>query len=339
MSAQTSGFPAARLVAAGLVARPDTVAEIRETVGDPHSGPGGRAYRVTMAGGLSVEVLPERGLDLGSLWYAGQPIAWRSALGPRGAGADPAGVGWIGRFTGGILATCGLDNIGPARDGLDLHGSHHGTPAEDVVLTRTDAGVQVSGTIDSSGVFGRRVEVRRRILVHADTPAVSVRDVVTNLGTTPAATPLLYHLNFGAPLVMPGTRIEIDARLSAVRDIASADFDWHAFPEPTTDVLEHVVEHRGLRAGEDGVIEAVVRSAAVPVTATIRWRPEELPRCFQWVYPTRGGWALGIEPANSPLFGPDRFGPDAGAPVLQPGESRQSGIVLELSTGSPGSLA
>ncbi|HEY3410756.1 MAG TPA: DUF4432 family protein, partial [Propionicimonas sp.] len=118
-----------------FVALADAVAEVREQVGDPHSGAGGRSIRVSLYGGLTFEVLPERGLDIGSLWYAGSPIAWRSALPAAGPLAGPDGQGWIGSFTGGMLATCGLDNIGPARDGYGLHGSHHSVRAVDVAVT------------------------------------------------------------------------------------------------------------------------------------------------------------------------------------------------------------
>lgn len=40
--------------------------------------------------------------------------------------------------------------------------------------------------------------------------------------------------------------------------------------------------------------------------------------------------AVGIEPTNAPLFGPDRSGPHAGAPVLEPGETRTAGVTLTL---------
>jgi hypothetical protein len=321
---------ARELLASGYIAQPDALAEIRETVDDPHSGRGGRALRITMAGGLSVEVLPDRGLDLGCLWFAGQPIAWRSALGPRGAHADPAGAGWIGRFGGGMLATCGMDNIGPERDGMGLHGSHHATPAQDVAVRRQpDASVVVEGVIDSSAVFGRRVHVERRIEIAAGQPRLQVRDVVVNDGPTVAAAPVLYHLNFGAPLLMPGTEVKLSAGRRTPRDYMSSTFDWHHFPGATNDVVEAVWEHTDLDT-VNKVVRAQILSPAPDLTASVEWHVDELPRCIEWIYPTRGGWALGVEPTNAPLFGPDRTGEHAGAPLLEPGERRSSGFTLQL---------
>lgn len=321
---------AQELLAAGYIAQPDALAEIREEVDDPHSGRGGRALRVSMAGGLSVEVLPDRGLDLGSLWFAGQPIAWRSALGPRGASDDPTGAGWIGRFGGGMLATCGLDNIGPERDGRGLHGSHHATPAHDVTVRRlADASVVVEAVIDSSAVFGRRVHVERRIEIAAGRPVLQISDVVVNDGPTVAAAPVLYHLNFGAPLLMPGTEIKLSAGRRTPRDYTSSTFDWHHFPQATSDVVEAVWEHADLDS-VNGVVRAQILSPSQDLKASVEWRVDELPRCIEWLYPTRGGWVLGIEPTNAPLFGPERAGEHAGAPVLEAGERRSSGFTLQL---------
>ncbi|MFV0633067.1 DUF4432 family protein [Demequina sp.] len=321
---------ASTLLAEGYVSRADAIAEVRYVASDPFAS-SSRAIHVRTLGGLSVEILPERGLDLGSVWWCGYPIAWRSALGPRGASSDPASSGWIGRFEGGMLATCGVDNIGPARDGLGLHGSHHLTSAFDVAVTRDrDHAVTITGTVDSSSVFGRCVEVRRRIRLDADVPRVTVRDMIINLGTTPAPTPVLYHLNFGAPFLMPATAIEVDAEQTLARDALTGGADWMSYPEPTDEVREYVWEHSGIVPDAAGGSSVAIRSSSLPATAVVSWRAEELPRCVQWVYPARRGWALGIEPTNAPIFGPARDHPDAGAPILEPGEARSSGFTLEL---------
>jgi hypothetical protein len=320
------------LLAQGLVSRPDAVAEIREIIGDPRSGRNAVGYRITVAGGVSVEVLPERGLDLGSLWFANYPIAWRSPLEIRGAHADPAGEGWIGRFGGGMLVTCGLDNIGPAREGMGLHGSHHGTAAVDVAVRRTaEGGVTIEGAVDSAKVFGRQVYLYRRIDVAPDHGEVSVSDRVVNEGTTPAAVPILYHLNFGAPFLMPAAQIEVAADRHTPREDTSERFGWTSYPQPTTEVVEAVWEHTRLVAGEDESARAGVRSDALGLTATITWNARALPRCLEWLYPTVKGWALGIEPANAPIFGPERSAPNAGAPVLEPGDEQETGFTLSLS--------
>ncbi|RJF43922.1 DUF4432 family protein [Actinomyces sp. 2119] len=328
-AATSTSLSARELLAAGLVAQPDAVAEVREEVRDPRSGPGSRALRVTTLGGVSVEVLPDRGLDLGSLWFNSIPVSWRSALGPRGGAVDPADEGWIGRFGGGLLVTSGVDHIGPPEQGHGLHGTHHLTPASDVAVRRLDDGsVEVSGAIDSSVVFGRHVLVKRKITVGVDRPRVEVRDTIRNTGPVPAAVPILYHSNLGAPLVLPGTRVEVPGSTRTPRTPEAERLGWQAFPEPTDEVIEGVWEHTGFAPG---AVQAVVTAPEDAVRLTMSWDGAELPRCMQWVHPTRGGWVLGVEPASAPLFGPDRSGEHLGAPVLEPGQERASGVVYELS--------
>jgi hypothetical protein len=64
---------------------------------------GDRALVLRLAGGLSLDVLPDRGLDIGAAWWAGVPIAWRS---PHLVDPGPAET-WENRFLGGLLATKG----------------------------------------------------------------------------------------------------------------------------------------------------------------------------------------------------------------------------------------
>lgn len=325
------------LLAAGYVGSLDTVVQIRELVGDPHGGAGARAYALTLAGGLSFEVLRERGLDIGACWYDGQPIAWRSPLGSPGLAPTPSD--WLGRFGGGLLVTCGLDNVGAPRGRYGQHGSHHDTRAHDVAVQRvTDEdgtpGVQVTGTIDSVEVFGRRVRVYREILALADDPAIRITDRILNEGAWPAPVALLYHLNFGAPLVLPGTRIQIDAAEHDLREPTDVADDWTTYPKPIDHLSEAVWRHTGLDT-RNGIATARVTSPE-GLTATVSWRSAELPDLVEWTFPSRNSWALGIEPCNAPLWGPAREAEGAGIPVLAPGEGLTTSVTVRVGAAGHG---
>jgi hypothetical protein len=326
----TMDITAVQLLGAGYIGSTDAVVQIRELAGDPHSGSGGRAYAITLAGGLAFEVLPDRGLDIGAVWYANQPIGWRSPLGSPGLAPTPSD--WLGRFGGGLLVTCGLDNIGSPRGAYGQHGSHHDTRAHDVAVQRVTEpdrmGVRITGTIDSVEVFGRRVRTYRTITSYADDPAVHISDHVVNEGAWAASVALLYHLNFGAPMVLPGTTIAVDADDHEPRDTESGT-GWQEFPGVIDEVGETVWQHRGLRT-VDGIATASVTSPT-GLSAQVSWRTAELPRLVEWIFPPRHSWALGIEPANAPIFGPDRDEPDAGIPVLAPGESFTTQVSVRLS--------
>ena len=63
--------------------------------------------------GLSFDVLPGRGMDIGFAEYKGMPLCWRSSTGEIAAAHyEPQGEGWLRGFSGGLMATCGLTTAG-----------------------------------------------------------------------------------------------------------------------------------------------------------------------------------------------------------------------------------
>jgi hypothetical protein len=312
------------LLTHGLVAHPDAVAAA-DQVRDAH---GERKIVVRLSGGLSFEVLPDAGLDVGGVWWSGYPVAWRSPSPAHRAATDrePA---WVTAWTGGLVTTAGPDNIGVPRAGFGQHGSYHRIPAEEVAVQRLDgprgAGFVVRGAVRNVEAFGRRVTVHREIEAWTDSGTLEVRDVVANDGVEPVAVPLLYHMNVGAPFVTPGATVEFDAHGTDAREEHPTVPDPHVLPEPSDEIREAVFEH-ALDAPS-----VTVRSVALGATMRFTWTGDTLPRFFEWVWPTRGGWVLGIEPANAPMWGPDRdVEPGAGAPVLAPGEQIRTAVTIAI---------
>lgn len=321
--------PSATLVDDGLVPLVDAVAEVHSQTRD-----GARVISVRMAGGFTLDVLPDRGLDLGSAWWAGLPVAWRS---PNLVDPGP-GFGWEERFLGGLLATCGPDNIGAPRGSSGQHGTHHLSPAHDVSWWRGRRGgeveVRVRGLIGHTSLAGPRIVVEREIVLTTGAPVVRVEDVVRNVGDTPAAVPLLYHVNLGAPLVAPGSRLVVDGVGTPVtREPLPPGREPGVLPEPAPGLAPVVAEHR-VTPGPDGHGRASVVRATVPgeadVAIEVTWPLATLPRLSSWTWPARGAWVLGVEPSNAPLFGPERDAEHAGAPVLAPGAQLRTGVQVAV---------
>src|SRR5215212_6968217 len=125
------------------VGRLEQVAGIQPFVFDDGPARGVSALRFRTGGGLSLDVLCDRGMDLGAAEYRGVPLAW---LSPTGVVApqfrELQGEGWLRSFGGGLLVTCRLQNVGEpsVRNGeeLGLHGRISNTPA--TVLARGPVG-------------------------------------------------------------------------------------------------------------------------------------------------------------------------------------------------------
>jgi hypothetical protein len=98
-----------------------------------------------------------------------------------------------------------------------------------------------------------------------------------------------------------------------------------------TDVLtESVFEHLGLESDAEGYAGVLVRNEAIGMSVRVRWSLGTLPRLYQWILPTRGRWALGIEPANAALFGVDDDGFPASTDRVAPGDTRTNELVIDV---------
>lgn len=329
----TSARPA-DLVAQGLVARPGHLAVVEDTVGV--TGSRGRVLRARVLDGLDVEILCDRGLDVGAVWFNGRPLSWSSPI--RDASRLPGAMGrdWLTRFNGGLVTTCGLENIGPATPTDGMHGSHSSQLAHEVTwrseVSEDGPKVVVTGTIDSARLFGRRVYVYRTIIVHAPAdgqPYVSVTDTVRNEGVMPATTALLYHVNFGAPTVLPGTRILVEASAVTEREPCPSVPSEKELPESTTEMTEAVFEYAGVPVSHARAT-ALLRTPGMDRDVEVTWSADTLPRLCQWVFPTRGGWALALEPGNAPMWGADRVGESNGAPLLSPGAEFTASVRIRV---------
>jgi len=199
-----------------------------------------------LAGAIDVVVRPHRGLDLGAASFEGRPFAW---LTPLGEHAPTVPGDWWASWGGGLMTTCGLDNVGEPADGLPLHGTYNYLPARSV---ETD-GNRISGTVADA----RGVVVHRAIVNDPSRGHLRLADMTSNTGREPQPAPLLYHCN-----LLPG-EVEIDSE---------AVERWRLPEAGAERVYEHIGAQRSrVRIGE--------------LTVEIR---SSLPRLWQWVAPERG---------------------------------------------------
>jgi hypothetical protein len=179
------------------------------------------------------------------------------------------------------------------------------------------------------------VVVEREIVAGTGRPWVDVHDVVRNTGHEPVAVPLLYHVNLGAPLLRPGARLLVDAGEPVLREPLPPGRDPVTLPAPALGLDAVVAEHPRVRPS-GGRARAVLTGTGRDAEVVVEWTADTLPRLCTWVYPAAGAWVLGVEPANAPLFGPERDGPGAGAPVLAAGEHWRTSVRIGVRTTTEG---
>ena len=294
---------------------------------------GVRAVEVKTGGGLSFLVLIDRGLDIGMAEYKGVPLAYVSpTLYAHPSYFEPERLGWLrGAFLG-LLTTCGLTYAGaPTVDmgeELGLHGRYSYCPAEGFSVEHEWDGdecyVVVRGAAREVSFFGPNVVLRREVRARLGGRSIEVRDVVANEGYERQPLMVLYHFNFGFPVVDEGARVVLTSRLYVPRDeeamVGAERFDeLHA---PVRGYREKVYFH-DMAADEEGYAYAGIVNEALGLGVYVKFRRDQLNRLIQWKMLGEQFYVVGLEPANCLVLGRAREREWGTLQFIGPGESRE----------------
>jgi hypothetical protein len=301
--------------------------------------------QVRTGAGLAYSVLPTRGLDIGLVEFKGAPLSWLSPNGEvHPAYFEGRGSGWLRTAAGGLLMTCGLTQVGSPgiEDGeeLGLHGRAHHTPARQVCAEGFWEGDEyltvVKGKVEETSIFGCNLRLTRQISSHLGKNQIVIRDVVENAGFDPAPHMLLYHFNFGFPLLDSQSQVCFPPATVIPREPEmpiEGLGDWHL---PEAACQERVYYHENLSPGADGTTFVTVRnphfpSTGRPLTVRLAWEMRNLPVLVQWKMPGEGIHVLGIEPANCHVEGRTAERERGTLVMLAPGQVKEYNLELSLS--------
>lgn len=302
--------------------------------------------RVRTGGGLEYHVVPARGLDISLAAFGGAPLSWQSPNGEmHPAFYNPRGSEWLRTAAGGLLMTCGLTQVGSAGEDqgeeLGLHGRIHHIPARHVVGEGRWADdsyeMRVSGVLEEVSIFGHRLRLTREIRSRLGINRIVIHDTVENTGFEPAPHMILYHFNFGFPLMSESTRVELPSRRVTPREADTPLQDLDRWQAPQPGFQERVYYHEDLLA-RDGWTEAALYNPQFPtaggqtiaLSVRLRWTVNTLPRLVQWRMPGAGEYVLGLEPANCWVGGRAAERELGTLLTLQPGEQRVYQLLLEV---------
>ena len=327
-------------LAAGQVANLDQFASMTSSMVTDGPAHGCRALDLRVDGGIDVRILPDRGFDIGAAWYAGVPLAWISAVGEHAPLSALPGSAWLEAFSGGLVTTCGLRNVGAASEGHGLHGRFSHLAARSATVEREVLNGEVllsaRATIAEVGALGPHLRLGRRIRSRTDRGLLELRDTTTNLGPEPEPEPLLYHVNLGPRLVDQGARLELDAVRTLPRDAdAEAGLAIWARPRlPVPGAREVVLEHE-VRADSDGWASARLVNERVGLELSLRWQAATLPRLHHWVHRAPGIYAFALEPADCSVLGRAADRAAGRLPVLAVGKVRTTELEVRVDSVEP----
>jgi galactose mutarotase-like enzyme len=299
-----------------------------------------RAIDVDSGSGLRYTVLPDRGMDISLAGFRGINLVYLTYNGEtHPAFYEPEGIGWLHTFTGGLLTTCGLTYLGsPVAEGgeeLGLHGRYSTIPARQVADLSQWKGdeymIKLRGIVEEGELFGHKLCLEREITTFAGTNTIHISDNVTNFGNKQAPYTILYHMNFGYPLLSEDAELIIDPEQTIPRDetAASGIEKFSKFIKPQKGFEEQVYFHL-LRSDETGNAEVTLKNSKIGIALTIKFEKSGLPWFTQWKMMGQGDYVLGLEPGNVPVKNRKALKEEGLLPVLQPGESKENNIEVSV---------
>ena len=187
-----------------------------------------RALELYNQSGLSLTVLPDRGMDLAALKYKGTNLSFLSHTGLVSPVyfQEDGSRGFMRNFHVGFLTTCGLSYMGASCQEADrvlgLHGVISNTPAEEagyaVDVDDSGASLKIRGKVRESEVFGPHLILTREISNRDEENSFCITDIVENQGLEPSPIMMLYHMNFGYPMLSPDCELLLPTKKATPRD-------------------------------------------------------------------------------------------------------------------------
>jgi hypothetical protein len=233
---------------------------------DEGKGKGTLVIRVRNGLGLDFTIVPDRAMDIYDVSLNGIQLAWLSRNGiVANSRFSDKGADWLKSFGGGMLTTCGLRNVGsPVLDNgeeFGLHGRVSAIPAENVnVQQETFAdhiAISISGEIREASIFGENLLLKRTYKVTSLNNTIELHDTIINMGSEAEQIMLLYHMNWGYPLLSEKSVLLIQNSGMVLRSEDQSELnEWNTFQKPTQGTRRGYIVSIRLLTGRGGWVIA-----------------------------------------------------------------------------------
>ena len=304
-------------------------------------------------GAMTFTIVPTRGFEI-----------WKAEIGKQGAGrlrlgwdspvkeiihpsyirlTDNGGQGWVAGF-GGLMVRGGLASFGsPVQDGdqqLTLHGHVDYLPASQVSVRYEATPVPrlvFRGVVNDFQTFGPQLRLTSEISTVIGKPEIVFDDQVTNMSDAPQEMQLLYHTNFGTPLLGAGAQFVAPVKQVAPMNAASAAGDmvgWNRYSGPHATPYAAQVFNMQLFGDASGQTQAMLKSPDGGSGVLMRFDTHGLPYMSLWKneVTAKAGYVTGLEPGTG-FPNPRPVERAAGrVPKLQGGESYRVHLAITALT-------
>lgn len=288
------------------------LAYVRPVVHGEGRSSGLKAYEVKN-GELFFRALADKCLDVAELSYKGMNINFLSKPGLQGRNHyDTNGEEALRSIMGGFFFTAGLETIcAPCTiDGKDypMHGRIRTTPGEhlcgDAFWKDGKYVLRVQGEMREAELFGENMVLRRSIESCYGEKSFTVTDEITNEACRREPLMILYHINIGYPFLDENTELWIPTKKVTPRDEEAEGHEdrYDRMEPPRPQEPEYVFIHDLKRDEKQNTfVCAVNRKKGIGLR--IDFNMKYLPYFMEWKSIASGDYVIGLEPANSSVYG------------------------------------
>ncbi len=299
-------------------------------------------------GKMFLEILPTRGMGIWKATVGGESIGWQSPVrGPVHPKfvdlGEPSGLGWLDGFDE-LLCRCGLVSNGApdfdketGRLKYPVHGRIANRPAHAVELTVDSDKQEISlkGIVEETRFHFTKLRMTSTITTKFNSTSFTVHDEIENFSASPAEIQMLYHVNFGLPLLDAGSRVVVPAKTVIPRNARAASgvktWDSYAAPEPAWEEMVYFLE---LNADAAGQTRTLLKNAHGTRGVSLVFSKQQLPWFSLWKNTTAAadGYVTGLEPGTN-FPNPRTYEGEQGRIVkLPPGGKQVFDVTLEIHT-------
>ena len=261
-------------------------------------------------GNLKFSVIPTRGMSIFQVVQGDMTLGWDSPVQEIVNPAfmhleDNGGLGWLEGFNE-WMVRCGVEFSGhPGMDQgkmLPLHGKIGNIPASEVQVVIDEEAphrIRIRGLVKEVYFNGPNLELWTEISTEPGSNSFRIEDRVTNAGPNKQEFMMLYHANFGPPLLEEGAKLlgTID-KVLPFDDFAAKDIErWDTYGPAQHERAEQVYCIYPL-ADEKGNAHFLLQNALGDQAVSFQYPISQLPYFTQWKNENPVGYVTGLEPGT-----------------------------------------